>query len=161
MLQSARIVPLVLFVSVIVAGCDQNDTGRYCFVGAEGGENSNTMSLTILNTEAPECGQRLCLKQGGYRCTDPDQLCDTNPAENPQLIINPMCTKECSKNSDCEKSDENVNGCKKYVCQEQGAETGFGDHCICVCLDFIRTATGASIDVETFNNEQDYNHCTL
>jgi hypothetical protein len=151
---------MLLLVSVLIAGCNQNDLGRYCFVGAEGGENTNTDALTILNTEAPECGQRLCLKQGGYRCTDPDQSCVGSPTDNPQIKINPMCTKECSKNSDCEKSDENVNGCKKYVCQEQGAETGFGDHCICVCLDFIRTDSGAGIDVDTFNNDPNYNHCS-
>ncbi len=159
MLQSARIVPLLLFVSVLVAGCNQNDLGRYCFVGAEGGENSNTMSLTILNTEAPECGQRLCLKQGGFRCTDESVNCSGDPSS--QVKIQPMCTKECTENKDCEKSDENVNGCSKYVCQQQGEETGFGNHCICVCLDYLRTDSGASISVETFKAEQDYNACSL
>jgi len=159
MLQLARIVPLLLFVSVLTAGCNQNDLGRYCFVGAEGGENSNTLALTILNTEAPECGQRLCLKQGGYKCAEEDVNCSATPAA--QVKIQSMCTKECSKNKDCEKSDENVNGCKKYVCQEQGAETGFGDHCICVCLDFIRTETGASVPVEDFDSDPDYKACTL
>lgn len=159
MLQSARIVPLLLLVSVLSAGCNQNDLGRYCFVGADEGGNTNTMALTILNLEAPECGERLCLKQGGYRCDNPDLPCAANPADNPQVKIQSMCTMECSENKDCEKSDENVNGCRKFVCQKQGAETGFGDHCICVCLDYIRNPTGNAIDVATFNDEPDYNAC--
>ncbi len=159
MLQSARIVPMLFVVSMIVAGCNQNDLGRYCFVGAEGGENSNSMSLTILNTEAPECGERLCLKQGGYKCVEGVDNCSTIPED--QVKIQPMCTKECTENKDCEKSDENVNSCAKYVCQEQGAETGFGEHCICVCLDYIRNESGNPITVETYNDEEDYNSCTL
>jgi hypothetical protein len=160
MLQTARIAASLLFVSVLIAGCNQNDVGRYCFVGAEGGANSNVDALTILNTEAPECGQRLCLKQGGYRCTNQDLPCVADTNENPKIKINPMCTKECGKNKDCEKSDENVNGCRKYVCQEQGAETGFGDHCICVCLDFIRDeGSGNPITEQEFNEESDYNAC--
>jgi len=158
MLQSARIVPLLLFVLVVGAGCNQNDLGRYCFVGAdEGGENSNTMALTILNLEAPECGERLCLKQGGFKCEDPDVPCSGDPES--QVKIQSMCTRECSENKDCEKSDENVNGCRKYVCQEQGAETGFDDHCICVCLDYIRNELGNTIDYSTFNANADYSAC--
>ena len=108
MLQTARIVPLVLFVSVLIAGCSQNDLGRYCFVGAEGGDNSNTATfLKILNLEAPECGERLCLKQGGYVCTGELENCTEESGE--RLKLQPMCTMECSKNSDCEKSDETVN----------------------------------------------------
>lgn len=159
MLQSARIVPLLLFVSVLIAGCNQNDLGRYCFVGSQTTDPEADMALTILNTEAPECGERLCLKQGGYRCTDPEMLCDLNPDDNKRLKINPMCTMECKKNADCEKSDENVNACRKYVCQEQGDETGFGEHCICVCLDFIRSAEHP-IDLATFNDpNRDHNAC--
>jgi hypothetical protein len=159
MLQSARIVSLFFVASMVVAGCNQSDLGRYCFVGAEGGENTNTMSLTILNTEAPECGERLCLKQGGFKCADGVENCSAAPDD--QVKIQPMCTMECTENKDCEKSDENVNGCTKFVCQEQGSETGFGDHCICVCLDYLRTETGAAISVETFNAEDNYNSCTL
>lgn len=159
MLQTARIVPLVLFVSVLIAGCSQNDLGRYCFVGAEGGDNSNTATfLKILNLEAPECGERLCLKQGGYKCTGELDNCPVESGDRAKL--QPMCTKECGENKDCEKSDENVNGCKKYVCQKQGSETGtFEDHCICVCLDFIRDEFGNPIDTETFNTDPDYHAC--
>lgn len=157
MLQSTRIVTLLVFVSVITAGCNQSDLGRYCFVGAQTDNSNAEGAITILNTEAPECGERLCLKQGGYKCADGAENCAGNTAE--QVKVQSMCTMECSKNKDCEKSDENVNGCKKYVCQEQGAETGFGDHCICVCLDFIRTETGASIPVETFNDNPEYKAC--
>ena len=72
-----------------------------------------------------------------------------------------MCTKECRANKDCEKSDENVNGCSKYVWQQQGEETGFGNHCICVCMDYLRNDGGNTITIETFNAEQDYNACSL
>jgi hypothetical protein len=154
MLQTARIVPLVLFVSVLIAGCSQNDLGRYCFVGAEGGDPF----LKILNLEAPECGERLCLKQGGYKCTGESDNCTLESDERAKL--QPMCTNECSENGDCEKSDENVNGCRKYVCQRQGPETDtFKDHCICVCLDFIRSESGDPIDAETFNDDPNYNAC--
>lgn len=157
MLQTTRIVPLLLFVSVITAGCNQSDLGRYCFVGAQTTNSNAEGSITILNTEAPECGERLCLKQGGYKCTAGAENCAGNTAE--QEKVQAMCTSECSENKDCEKSDENVNGCKSYVCQEQGAETGFGDHCICVCRDFIRTDTGASITAEQFNENPEYKAC--
>lgn len=156
MLQTARIVPLLLFVSVFVVGCNQSDLGRYCFVGADDSSNTNTMALTILNTEAPECAERLCLKQGGFKCVDGEENCSGAP-DNQEKIA-PMCTMECSENKDCKKSDENVNGCSKFVCQAQGEETGFGDHCICVCLDFIRNE-GIPIDESLFNSDDDYQAC--
>ncbi len=156
MIQTARIVPVLLLLSVLVPGCNQNDLGRYCFVGAEGGDNSSG-SLTFLNPEAPECGERLCLKQGGYKCSDDSENCSSS--QDLQEKINPMCTKECSDNSDCKGSEENVNGCTKYVCQRQGTETGFGDHCICVCLNYIRNESGSEIDLETFNSEANYAAC--
>jgi hypothetical protein len=149
-------IPTLLLSVLLVGGCSQNDLGRYCFVGAEGGENTNSISLTILNTEAPECGERLCLKQGGYVCDDGSTTC----AEDLRLKLQPMCTMECEQNADCEKTDDNVNGCSRYVCQAQGQETGFGDHCICVCLDFIRDADGDPITAEDFNaSENDYSPC--
>lgn len=156
MLQTARIVPLLLLVSSLAVACNQGDLGRYCFVGADDSSNTNTDALTILNVEAPECVERLCLKQGGYQCEDGEDNCSTTPDK--QMKIQPMCTQECSENKDCEKSEENVNHCGKFVCQAQGDETGFGGHCICVCLDFIRSE-GSAISEEDFNTDPDYNSC--
>jgi hypothetical protein len=141
-------VPLTLGV---LAACSQRDLGRYCFVGAEGGQNSNTSSITILNTEAPECGERLCLKQGGYKCVDGATNCSAAPDN--QALPQSICTQECTANKDCEKTSENVNGCSKFVCQAQGLETGFGDHCICVCLDYLRDDDGNVLTVDEFNSD--------
>jgi len=159
MLRTARILPLVVSVAILLGACSQRDLGRYCFVGAEGGENSNTFALAILNTEAPECGDRLCLKQKGWKCPDDAEGC-LDPPVNPEKL-RPMCTRECEKNKDCQTGDENVNGCRKFVCQTQGAETGFGDHCICVCLDYIRDSGGNPVDVAVFNSTQNYQPCNL
>ena len=148
--------PALVLTVLLAGGCSQRDLGRYCFVGAEGGENTNSISLTILNTEAPECGERLCLKQGGYTCDDGSTAC----ADANRIKLQPMCTMECSNNKDCKATNDNVNGCTKYVCQAQGQETGFGDHCICVCLDYIRDADGAPIDLAAFNDaNNDYSPC--
>lgn len=146
----------LLFSALLVGGCSQKDLGRYCFVGVEGGDNSNAGSLQALNTEAPECGERLCLQQGGYKCSDGSTAC----SEDKRVKLQPMCTQECGSNADCEKTPDNVNGCSKYVCQRQGDETGFGDHCICVCLDFLRDGNGAPIEEADFNSAQnDYTPC--
>lgn len=150
------LIPALLFTLLASGACSQRDLGRYCFVGAEGGQNSNDISLTILNTEAPECGERLCLKQGGYTCPEGAPSCTEDLREK----LQPMCTQECKENKDCEKTDENVNGCSKYVCQAQGQETGFGEHCICVCLDFIRSPDGNPITEADFNaSSNDYAPC--
>ena len=72
-----------------------------------------------------------------------------------------MCTKECKANKDCEKTPNNVNSCTKYVCQAQGEETGFGSHCICVCLDFIRDTDGNPVTEDAFNaSTNDYAPCS-
>lgn len=153
---SQRLVLSAFFV-LLVSGCSQRDLGRYCFVGAEGGSNSNTGDITILNPEAPECGERLCLRQGGYKCLNDLTSCPT-PAD--QAALRSMCTIECETNKDCKETDENVNGCSKYVCQRQGEMSGFPNRCICVCLDYIRDTAGASISESEFNSDPDYSSCS-
>ena len=145
-----------LFV-LLAAGCSQRDLGRYCFVGAEGTGNSNAGDVTILNTEAPECGERLCLQQGGYKCVDGSNACPT--AAN-QEDLRAMCTLECEVNKDCKETDENVNGCGNYVCQRQPETSGFPNRCICVCLDFIRDTNGNSISESEFNTDPEYGSCS-
>lgn len=148
------LIPALLSTLFAVGACSQDDLGRYCFVGAEGED----ITLTILNTEAPECGERLCLKQGGYFCTDGSLSCVEGELRSK---LQPMCTQECKANKDCEKTPDNVNDCAKYVCQAQGEETGFGGHCICVCLDFIRNSDGNPISEDEFNSaSNDYSPCS-
>lgn len=148
------LIPALLVTLSAASACSQDDLGRYCFVGAEGDD----VTLTILNTEAPECGERLCLKQGGYHCTDGTPSCLEGDL---RAKLQPMCTQECKANKDCQKTPDNVNACTKYVCQEQGAETGFGDHCICVCLDFLRDEGGLPITEDVFNTStNDYSPCS-
>ncbi|MDY0003165.1 MAG: hypothetical protein RBU30_17835 [Polyangia bacterium] len=149
------LIPAILVTLFAAGACSQDDLGRYCFVGAEGG--GDDIALTILNTEAPECGARLCLKQGGYQCPEGERTC----LEDVREKLQPMCTQECKANKDCEKTSDNVNDCTKYVCQAQGEETGFGDHCICVCLDFLRDSDGNPITEEAFNSaSNDYSPCS-
>jgi len=152
----------LLCSALLVGGCSQKDLGRYCFVGVSGGNNTNANAtvgdLQALNTEAPECGERLCLQQKGYKCSDGSTACDVDV----RVKLQPMCTQECKKNSDCEKTNDNVNGCSKFVCQQQGEETGFGNHCICVCMDFIRDANGNPVTEADFKSNVDaYSPCQL
>lgn len=150
------VIPALLFFVTALGACSQRDLGRYCFVGAEGGENANDMPLTILNPEAPECIERLCLKQGGYSCSEDQAMC----ADADRSKLQAMCTLECDANKDCKKTPDNVNDCSKYVCQKQGQETGFGDRCICVCLDFIRDVDERPITEDEFNQNTDYSPCS-
>ena len=149
MLRTTRIVTITVFAcALLAAGCSQRDLGRYCFVGAEAGDNTNTMALTILNTEAPECGERLCLKQGGYKCADGAETCLTEPTNQEKIAS--MCTSECEENADCKGSDENVNGCSNYVCQKPSSVTQF-EQCYCICLDYIRDSEGRPVTKEAYN----------
>jgi hypothetical protein len=158
--KNSRIVHLLLplFALGLSVACNQTDLGRYCFVGTEtGNANGNgSGTTTALNTEAPECGERLCVKQQGWRCLDGTSTC---PEANRQIYPQATCTKECTKHDDCNQGNENVNSCGKFVCQKQGTETGFGDHCICVCLDFLRDVDGNSVDLEEFNQKTEW-FCT-
>jgi hypothetical protein len=125
------------------AGCQGTDLGRFCVVGAE-----PSIAEEKLNSKAPECEERLCLAQRGYRCADDDTSCDTAPER--QLPLKPMCTVPCSRNADCKGGDTNINGCTHYVCQNPvwGSEY---DGCYCVCLDFVRSSTGDPMDKAAFN----------
>ena len=155
MYKTARILLPFVLGFALLAGCSQKDLGRYCFVGASSDSNTNaaeTMVLTILNPEAPECAERLCLKQGGYKCPADQTSCET--AYTTWIALRPMCTMECETNSDCEVGDDNVNKCKNFVCQSQGAETGFGGHCICVCLDYLRDDDGDVLSKDAFNQSE-------
>lgn len=129
-----------------LAGCEEpNDLGRYCFVGAEGGD-----PMDPLNSDPnPECRSGLCLKQGGYRCDEGIDVCAGSPDE--QLKINPICTHACERNADCVGASGDVNGCQTYVCRRTAAEEPLPVGCLCVCLDYIRDGDGTALTEVAFD----------
>jgi hypothetical protein len=102
-------------------------------------------SVTVLNIEAPECNDRICLQQGPYKLRPGDDSCtDCQPpyrCENNQCIydVKSFCTTECQKHKDCSASSQDANGdvCTQYVCNKQEEGQAFEGHCICVCKDFL------------------------
>lgn len=113
---------IALTCALLVAGCSENPVGRKCFIGAE----PDNETQTIISSPALECQSRTCLHT-------PLATGKTLPVDSE---LTPLCTAECSSNSDCDKVPESP-------CQ-----TGFecivpvitGDFCcrkMCVCRDFL------------------------
>jgi hypothetical protein len=152
-----KTIPAILITLAIASwGCEENDLGRYCVVGQRvpSFENTNTVgqpSVTILNIEAPECNDRICLQQGpfqlhpdGIGCTNtecqPPWTCGTGSYDGDCVYnVRAFCTKECTKHKNCKEGPQSANGdqCTKYVCHKQAPGDPFEGHCICVCKDFL------------------------
>jgi hypothetical protein len=111
-------------------GCHDRAIGRPCNLLADAGANQPT-----LNYQATECPERIC----------------SNPAATVSASVNtqPLCTAECTKDSDCEdgqirnKNDKNDFRCVAgWVC---GVVTVTGSGCckkLCICEDFVNVPEG-------------------
>jgi hypothetical protein len=146
-----KLIPVIVSVLALSAlGCEQNDLGRYCVVGQPvpnfNANVSGQPSVTVLNIEAPECNDRICLRQGPFKehptaesaenCPEPyywdsDHGCIYD--------VKAFCTSECNKHKDCKAGSQDANGnvCTQYVCHKQKEGEAFEGHCICVCKDFL------------------------
>jgi hypothetical protein len=143
-----------------LTGCERNDLGRYCVVGqpVRNIENpdltSGQPSVTVLNIQAPECTDRLCLQQGPVRyhpaqLEDPLRPCDASWCEQPYECggtpsrcvykVKSVCTRECKTHSDCKSGTQDANAAEstRYVCHRQTAGEDLEGHCICKCKDFL------------------------
>ncbi len=150
---------VLLVLGVVGTGCEETDLGRYCIVGQEVPKIENMdfqtetqPSLTILNIQAPECQDRLCVQQGPYArflgagtedassCPPPYEV-KSSKGGYPVCVykVRAFCSHECKKHSDCGAGPEDANGemCTKFVCHKQGEGEPFENHCICVCKDFL------------------------
>ena len=142
--------PLAVFLVLMMPwlpACQNSDLGRFCVVGADPTDPS-TAAEEKLNTSAPECEQRLCLGQRGYRCANGDASCVSSP--NSHLPLKSICTQPCTQNADCTGGDENINGCRRYVCQKPAFGVMYDD-CFCGCLDYMRDADGHPLELGAFN----------
>jgi hypothetical protein len=152
---------LLLLAAAFTMGCEQNDLGRYCVLGMPvppvnfNHYCGHQPTLTGLNVEAPECQGRICLQQGPVKlhevhvfdptaqceeswCTPPYR-CDPAIDNKCAYRIKAVCTRECTKHSDCKRGPDDANGkvCTKYICHKQPRGEAFEDHCLCVCKDFL------------------------
>ncbi len=150
---------VLLVLAAMGAGCEETDLGRYCIVGQQVPKIENMdfqqetqPSLTILNIQAPECQDRLCIQQGPYArflagntqdassCPAPYEMKNSSGGY-PVCVykVRAFCSHECKHHSDCGGGPEDSNGdmCTKFVCHKQGENEPFEGHCICVCKDFL------------------------
>ncbi len=154
-------VGLVLLAVGLVAGCESTDLGRYCVVGQQIPDvkfspDDPQPSVTVLNIEAPECADRICLQQGPqarFPAWSGDQCNQENchpPFECNQGIcvyrVKAFCTHLCKKHSDCKGGNQDANGdvCSEFVCHKQSAGEPLEGHCICVCKDFLIKEGGST-----------------
>lgn len=119
---------LVLGAALLgTSACEDQAIGRSCKV-----LGSTTETSGVFNDEALECPTRLCI-QPSY-----DQ-----GAVNTQT--SPLCTADCSKNSDCEdaetrdKNNAADKRCTKgFVCAQPFVVGPLGCKKMCVCGDFVK-----------------------
>ncbi len=162
-----KLIPMFLCLVAVMIGCEQNDLGRYCIVGQPvptfGADIYGQPSVTILNLEAPECFNRLCIQQGPFKLhpdilEGSDPLCQADENFVPDIgeevvggetrrwdrcvyPVRAICSKECKKHSDCSPGPQESNICGEYVCHRQAEGEVFEGHCICVCKDFLINPT--------------------
>lgn len=157
-----KLIPVFICFFIGTLGCEQNDLGRYCIVGQPvptfGSDIYGQPSVTILNLEAPECTNRLCIQQGPFKlhpdiAEGSDPLCQDDmyvqdkgsdtAGEWDRCVyhVKAMCSKECKKHSDCSPGPQEANICGEYVCHRQAQGEVFEGHCICVCKDFLINPT--------------------
>ena len=152
---------VLLVLAGLGVGCQETDLGRYCIVGQEVPKIGNLdfqtetqPSVTILNLQAPECQDRLCVQQGPYArylssgdtgdassaCPEPYEVKSSKGGYKVCVYrVKAYCSHECTEHSDCSPGPENSNSdmCTKFVCHKQGEGEPFAGHCICVCKDFL------------------------
>ena len=157
-------VGLVVLAVGLVAGCESTDLGRYCVVGQEVPDvifspDDPQPSVNILNIEAPECTDRVCLQQGPYArrpgsvvgqcnpesCPPPYSCVPADPTDPNSTAtvcaykVKAFCTHLCKKHDDCKGGNQDANGdvCSQFVCHKQGIGEPLEGHCVCVCKDFL------------------------
>ncbi len=148
-------VGLVVLVVGLAAGCESTDLGRYCVVGQAVPDVTFTPddpqpSVTVLNIEAPECSDRVCLQQGPYARFPGAAMgqCNQDNCQPPYFCneqqlcvykVKAFCTHLCKKHADCKSGNQDSNGdvCSQFVCHKQGAGEPLAGHCVCVCKDFL------------------------
>ena len=119
----------------MLVACEANDLGIFCVY--EGIDSSSS----------PDCESGICLKQEGYGCEDGSDSCVEDP--DSQTKTSSYCTQRCRQSGDCLGGESDANGCSGYVCQQRPAVVDdLG--CLCVCLDFIRDASGVALTRAAF-----------
>ncbi len=112
-------------------GCEESDLGRYCVVGfdnASGGDG-----VKAINSEAPECLERICILQTKVVRTD-----DT--VEEEEVVSTRFCSKKCSGDGDCKGGDSQAGCTGGFVCIRLGQESqDLEGKCICECRDYLTT----------------------
>jgi hypothetical protein len=118
----------VSLAAVAAGGCEDKAIGRVCDVQAPDAGSQ----LAVFNGQALECPSRICLRPS------------KEPAVARLVDTAPLCTAECSKDSDCEDGEtrdgQNPRDrrCKtKWVC---GVAFEVGPLCckkLCMCQDFL------------------------
>ncbi len=124
---------LIGLASVGSMGCEDKAIGRLCDVQADAGPGQ-----AVFNGQALECPSRICLRPA----RDNMVASDLNTA--------PLCSAECSKDSDCDGETRTTDPKKKatdrrcvggFVC---GVTFEVGPLCckkLCMCKDFISPGT--------------------
>ena len=127
---------------LLLSGCEQNDLGRYCVVGFD--SSSADTGIKAINTEAPECINRLCILQ--------TPLTEAEDAKNIQF-----CSQKCTADSDC-SSPSSKKQCGKFVCIKVGDEipslSGKG---VCQCYEKLASDTLCHnrYNLKDINKEED------
>ncbi|MBU1239605.1 hypothetical protein KKF84_04650 [Myxococcota bacterium] len=122
---------LVLLSLVILGsfGCEQSDLGRYCVVGFD--NSSGGEGVKAINSEAPECLDRICILQTKVV---------TNEEDEKVIETTQFCSKKCSADGDCSGADSQANCNQGFVCILLGEESqDLAGKCICECKDFLTT----------------------
>lgn len=123
----------VALLAFLVPGCENKEIGRPCALQTAPGDTEASV-----NSQALECPTRLCLKAAVAGGSVPN--------------VAPLCTAECSDDSDCDTdniADKNNSSdlrCKAGFTCAMPLETG--DLCckkLCVCRDYLPTGYTFSV----------------
>jgi hypothetical protein len=115
----------VSFAMLFLSGCEEKDLGRYCVVGFD---SSTGSGVKAINSEAPECLDRICVLQTQIVTID-----DATSLETAQY-----CSQKCSDDGGCKDPDKAVNCTQGFLCIRLGQESDdLNGQCICECRDYL------------------------